>query len=166
MQAKIKKHYIDNHELIMRQNFIILAILLAIFSLVNAIPLVKRDYTFGPCSSIICAQNLLTISLDPNSPPRGGNGTLVISGTVKIRTINSGALIDASFFNAAGNKVKDPKIDDFCSKGISCPITNGGRFISAYNVAFPSTLTQYSLSVMIMNPDLTMVFCGAGNITG
>jgi hypothetical protein len=50
---------------------------------------------------------------------------------------------------------------------LNVKITNGERFVvGPYDVNFPSTLTQYSLSVMIMNPDLTMVFCGAGNITG
>src|SRR5688572_16960085 len=76
---------LTNISLIMNRNLIFVFILLAVLSMVNAIPLQKRETTFGKCPPIpkVPTQpDQISVSISPDPVVPGQDDTITVSGTL------------------------------------------------------------------------------------
>jgi hypothetical protein len=150
----------------MKQNFIFAIILLATFSMVNAIPyqLHKRATTFVPCPS--GSQNSITVTIQPDPPISNGELLITVSGTLTSGTIDTGSQFVFQAFNKAGEG-GTPTTVDICSKSENiCPIVTGNSF-SIVNKVTTGTLTgTYTIAVSILNATGAVLACSIGTVTG
>src|SRR4051812_42680445 len=104
----------------MNRKFIFVFTLLAILSMVNAIPhqLQKRATTFIPCPN----ENPLTVSVTPDPLVPGKTATYTVAGKFAKAAPKGSGLVVAFFNSGTGKLVPagDPFIVDICAKA-PCP---------------------------------------------
>ena len=155
----------------MRQHFIILLILLVTYSFVNAIPhrLDKRVTTFVPCASGAGSANPITVTLQPDPPPRGGSVIIIVSGTLNTGTIDTGSTINFQTFDTTGSGGPIYSVDLCTLQGATCPFQTGSAFSLTFApVPVSANLpTTYTTVIWIMDAaNTTVVACASGTITG
>lgn len=101
----------------MKQKYILVVILFAILSIVNAIPHQrhKRATTFAPCPS--GSPNPITVSVQPDPPLPNQFVIFTISGTIKTGAITTGSTLVLNAIDDAGNVFGNTVTKDF----VVCP---------------------------------------------
>ena len=148
----------------MKQNLILVVILLATLSMVNAIlhQLHKRATTFGPC--LTGSPNAISVSIQPDPPVAGGTEIFTVSGTLKTGSITTGSKLVVFTLDSNGNILGDTAIFDICgTPGMTCP-TNTFSIIT--KVQFGTVPPTYSIVVQILDPSNSVLACSMGTITG
>ena len=136
----------------MKRDFTFVFILLAILSMVNAIPyqLHKRDTTFIQCPK--SDASLLTVSVSPDPPVPGQIATYTISGELA-KAAPVGSTIVIRFADVSSGEAKVigvPSRTDLCSK-VECPASS---INIVEEVAIPADLPYaYANSVSIIDSD-------------
>ncbi|RIA79957.1 hypothetical protein C1645_24848 [Glomus cerebriforme] len=146
----------------MKQNFILVAILLATLSIVNALPhqLNKRATTFIPCPGNI---PFITTTLTPDPPTgAGANELITISGTLP-NPVVAGSKLVIGTFDPTGTPIGAPLTLDFCTmNGATCPEE---YFSLIQPVTMPSPLpTSYMIITAINDPNGNALGCSVGTI--
>src|SRR4051794_36702723 len=119
----------------MKQNLILVFVLLALLSIVNAIPLHKRVTTFVPCPK--GSPNAITVTIKPDPPAAGGQTLFSVSGTVTTGTIEQGAQLVVGAVDTAGTNLFTPIVMDFCTVDGFCPVPTGNSFSVTSTVTLP-----------------------------
>jgi hypothetical protein len=157
---------------IMKQTLILVVILLATFSMVNAIPhqLNKRATTFTACPT--GSTYPLTVTLQPDPPVAGQECLFNIGGTFPIDT---GSQLVVQPLDSAGNTVDQPITTDICTiAGFTCSTptdatdaTDTTPFSIIQSIPVPAdAIAPYSLIVTIIGADGSILACSLGTIAG
>lgn len=143
----------------MKHNLILVVVLLATLSIINAIPhqLNKRATSFTTCPSGL-SQNTFNATLQPDPPTAGQECAISATGPFVIP--DGSKLLVQVFDSTAVNAVGEPLTADICTNDDTCP-TDGTPFnIVDAAVTIPADAPQqFTLAISIV--DTT-----TGNILG
>src|SRR5437764_545096 len=70
----------------------------------------------------------ITVLIKPDPPVTGGEVLITISGTLTSGTINQGSTLIIEPVDTNGKDIGTPSISDFCTGGITCPLSPGTSF--------------------------------------
>jgi hypothetical protein len=107
-------------KIIMNRNFSLVFILLAILSIVNAIPFHKRAVTFSKCP-LDPPVNPLTVTVAPD-PAAGKTSTYTVSGPLD-PPAGPGSLLAIGYLDQNGKFIGQPFQMDICATN-TCPLSN------------------------------------------
>ncbi|RIA81438.1 hypothetical protein C1645_864725 [Glomus cerebriforme] len=135
----------------MKQNFILVAILLAMLSIVNAFPY-QLITTFIQCPQV----PLITTTISPDPPVAGGNELVTISGSLTTPIVPGSKLL--ILFSDGNNALTTPVVTDICTMtGVSCPAKN---LRITKSVPLPAKLpAKYGMITMILDPAENPIGC-------
>ena len=149
----------------MKRDFIFVFILLAILSMVNAIPhqLHKRDTTFVQCPKTDeNVASLLTVIVSPDPPVAGQTATYTISGELA-KAAPLGSELRIGFFDLEAKLIGVPTITDLCSK-VECPTSS---ISIVEQVTIPAALPDaYASAVLIIDLDKIRYGCAVAAVGG
>ena len=137
----------------MNRNFSLIFVLLAILSIVNAIPH-KRATTFQPCTD----GNPLDVTISPDPLVPGGSAEFSVSGKVTPPAMPGSAISIAFLDSAAGAALATPFVLDLCKiNGLTCPLS---EFSAHGPVNVPANLpTSYTIVVAFFDSAGTKINC-------
>ncbi|RIA86394.1 hypothetical protein C1645_740887 [Glomus cerebriforme] len=136
----------------MNRNFIFVFFLLATLSMINAIPLQKRESKFLPCP-VDPPPTPLTVSMTPDPPVSGKDVSFTITAKLD-KDVDSKTIFGIGFADASG-PLAQPTISPACDgEGEpKCPIKAGTEFTLKPTVQAPDNLpTTYGIVVIIGEP--------------
>jgi len=151
----------------MKQNLILVVILLATLLMVNAIPhhLRKRATTFGPCNTTDPTDPTatpppeLTVSISPDPPTQGADCTFTVAGSIAVA---AGDVLYVATVDSTGAFNLDPSID-LCSSGVTCPADSLSITTTA---SIPTETGDYSIVVFVADAtNTTMLGCAVGVVS-
>jgi len=154
----------------MKQNLILVVILLATLLMVNATPhrLRKRVTTFGACPADPTATgpppDVLTVSISPDPPVAGQDCVFTVGATFPVDTPDQLVIAAASADpNGTGTEVDEiPPVDICTSPGVTCPTS-----ALSMSVTVPINETAagtYAIAVTIGTTDTTLG-CAVATVT-
>src|ERR1041384_3310287 len=137
----------------MNRNFSLIFVLLAILSIVNAIPH-KRATTFQPCTD----GNPLDVTISPDPLIPGGTAEFSIAGKIT-PPATPGSRLGIAFLDSAAKTLLAPPLEmDLCKiNGITCPLSE----LSAKGpVNVPANLPKsYSIVVAVFDSAIKRINC-------
>jgi len=146
----------------MKQTIIFAFILLAALSMVNAIPLHKRETEFFQCPK---GSQIEDVTISPDPPESGKNVNFKISGTAE-ETIPEGSTLFIAFVNLdstpdAPKFIGEPFSAQVCDGDkFKCPVGQGSTFEKSVDIAAPNNLpTAYVIVVAVTDKDKNIVGC-------
>jgi len=150
----------------MRQNLILVVILLATLLMINAIPhhLRKRATTFGPCNitdpTTGATPPELTVAISPDPPTQGADCTFTVTGPIAIA---AGDQMYVATVDSTGAFTMDPSIDICSSTGVTCPADTLSISAAA---SIPTETGDYSIVVAVSDAtNTTMLGCAVGFVS-
>ncbi|CAG8672871.1 16263_t:CDS:1 [Funneliformis mosseae] len=145
-------------------NFILVFILLATLSMVNAIPhrLQKRSFSFGSCTPLKGKNPppIISVEVASNTIVPGQTNTLVVTGMLIEPIFESTQLIAQFVDSETNNFIGEPSINSICG-GAGCPIKGGTQFTTIIgNLLAPSQLPdEYSIVVSVIDEFKDILGC-------
>jgi len=157
----------------MKQNLILVVILLATLLMVNATPhqLRKRATVFGPCPADPTATappGDLTVTLSPDPPVAGQDCVFTVGATFPVDTPDQLIIADAPDTSTdPANQSTDVEVAspiDICtSAGVTCPTS---ALSMSVTVPISATATgTFDLAVLIVDATNTTLGCAVATVT-
>jgi len=156
----------------MKQNLILVVILLATLLMVNATPhqLRKRDTVFGPCPADPTATappGDLTVTISPDPPVAGQDCVFTVGAAFPVDTPDQLIIADAPDATDPANPTTDveeaPPIDICTSAGVTCPTSDLSMSVT---VPISATATgTFDLAVLIVDATNTTLGCAVATVT-
>jgi len=152
----------------MKQNLILVVILLATLLMVNAIPhhLIKRDTTFGPCNTTDPTADPtatpppeLTVTVSPDPPVPGQDCTFTITGSAAIA---AGDQLVVSAVDSTGAITIDPPIDICSTAGVTCPADTLSITATA---TIPAETGDFGIIVIVGDASNNTLGCATGIVS-
>ncbi|CAB4438366.1 unnamed protein product [Rhizophagus irregularis] len=151
----------------MKHNLILVVVLLATLSIINAIPhqLNKRATSFTTCPSGL-SPNTFNATLQPD-PPTAGDCAITATGTF---VIPEGSKLLVQFFDSTANAVGEPLTADICTNGVdTCPTdgTDGTDGPTPFNIMDTVTIPAdapppFALAISIVDTTGNILGCTFG----
>jgi hypothetical protein len=145
----------------MKQNLILVVILLASILMVNAIPhqFNKRATSFTTCSKE--APNTITVTVQPDPPVPGQDCTFSVGGTF---AIDAGYKMLVVPVDSTTNSLGEPLLADICTTGgITCPTDPTTPFNIVQSFTLPAQIP--ALTVSIGDATGNILACSIANIS-
>jgi hypothetical protein len=144
----------------MKQNLILVVILLASILMVNAIPhqFNKRATSFITCPNKVYP-NTITVSIQPDPPVPGQVSTFAVGGTF---AIDAGSRLIVVPSDSDGNPM-DPLIADICTTGgITCPTNTTTPFSITQSFTMPAKFSF--ITVTIVDATTNILACSISKV--
>jgi len=151
----------------MKQNLILVVILLATLLMVNATPhqLRKRVTTFGACppdpTDTGPAPGVLTVSISPDPPVAGQDCIATIGAAFPVDTPDQ--LVIASIDATGTATPLIPPVDICTSTGVTCPTS--ALNMTATIPIDPATTGTFMIAVGILDATNATIGCAVGTVT-